>query len=84
MSSLKEDYLKFIQIEDKLGLFQKKMGGIRFWELARAEVFLTLFEHKVSGVRQMPSISKILDKFLFYFRSLFDLRRNPFFCNEKD
>ena len=84
MSSLKEQYLEFLQLEDDLGLFQKKVGGIRFWELVRTEIILTLFERKANNVvLPAPRVKKIA-KLFFYFRSLLDLSKNPFFCRKKE
>lgn len=84
MSDLKEHYLKFLQLEEELGLFEKRIAGIPYWELSRVEVFLTLFERKVSGIQKKTSRFKDLTKLLFYFKSLFNLRKNPFFCGERE
>ncbi|TFG34229.1 hypothetical protein EU527_04210 [Candidatus Thorarchaeota archaeon] len=84
MSNLKEQYLKFLQLEEELGLFYRKIGGIRYWELSRVEVFLTLYERKVGGGPSKPSKFKGLTKLLFYIKSLFNLLKNPFFCSQKE
>ena len=84
MSDLKEQYLKFLKLEEELGLFNKRIAGIRYWDLSRAEVFLTLFESKVGGGSSSNSGFKELTKFFFYIKSLFNLRKNPFFSKKKE
>lgn len=84
MSDLKDQYLKFLRLEEDMGLFDKIISGIRFWELSRVEVFLTLFEIKVNGhAKKFPRFNE-LKKLLFYIRSLFNMRKNPFFCKTKE
>ncbi len=84
MINLKEYTLEFLQFEEELGLFKKRIDGIRFWELARTEIFLKLFEHVADSVTLVDSRFNVLSKLLFYFRSLFNLRKNPFFSKQKD
>jgi hypothetical protein len=84
MITLKEFTSEFLKLEDEMKLFQRKIDGIRFWELARTEIFLTLFENTTDSSDPMPPRLKPLTKLIFYLKSLFNLRKNPFFTRKKD
>lgn len=83
MSDLREQYKRFLRLEDDLRLFDRSVGQIKYWELARVEVFLTLFERRVRGGSKRASKSKGPEKLLFYIKSLFDFKKNPYLCPKK-
>jgi len=84
MSSLKEQYTKFLQIEEELDLFNRRIDGIPYWDLSRVEIFFELFEGKSSGSAKTKIRLIWLKKLLFYVRSLFNLPKNPLLCSAKD
>ncbi|MHA1928532.1 MAG: hypothetical protein ACTSV2_08135 [Candidatus Thorarchaeota archaeon] len=84
MQTLKERYEAFLQIEEEYGLLDKKIAGIRFWELARTNIFLRLLEQSLSERKEIPKTMELFRKLIYYLKALFNLRYNPFFCGEKD
>ncbi|MHA1960589.1 MAG: hypothetical protein ACW99U_10170 [Candidatus Thorarchaeota archaeon] len=83
MLTLKKIYHEFLEIEEKLDLFNKEIGAVSFWELVRVPIFFQL--HQLLTVENSTQVTKPtrLRKYRFYLSSIINILRNPFFSMRK-
>ncbi len=91
--SLKSLYNKFLRFEQDLGLFERKIDDVFFWERIRFTVFQRTFQKtlidqdKDPRIKKPPkerSISTYLLKFRNYFLTFFRFKRNPLLAKQHD
>ena len=83
-------YQKFIEFEEKNKLFMHKIDNAFIWELIRFRIFKALMEDKlhhsnvISSDTSSVSTQHYFQRLWKYTKSIFQIRRNPFFTNKKD
>jgi hypothetical protein len=84
MRKSQELHINFLKLEDELDLFNRKIGGVLFWERLRSRMYFLIYFRVMGSLKKpMPSYS-LLHRLRFYFTAMFNLVRNPFLTSRKD
>ncbi len=91
--SVKEAFEKFTQFEERLSLFDLKVGDVLIWERIRFHVFKNVFTTKMMQEdkeeivsHQFPKrkLKNYALKANFLLKSIFQIRRNPLLSKKRD
>ncbi len=84
MPEFRKIYQEFLKLEEDLGLFEREIDGVRFWERVRASFILGAYRlalgNAIGGGEAIP----IIDRIRFILSSLFGFRRNPLSSGSRD
>ena len=91
--SLKSLYNRFIKFEHELGMFDRKIDDVFFWERIRFTIFQRIFQktlidqneaHETEEDEKEGNLTNYLLKFRNYLLSIFRFKRNPLLAKQHD
>ena len=91
--SLKSLYNSFIKFEQDLGLFERKIDDVLFWERIRHPVFQRIFQKTLIDQEEAPGLDSspkdkrlgyYLLKFRNYFFAIFRFNKNPLLAKQHE
>jgi hypothetical protein len=77
-------YNQFLQFEDELNLFDRKVAGVLFWERLRTKIYFLIYFKMLGTRKKLISRFSLLVRLKFYLSAIFNLRRNTFLTRKKD
>ncbi|MHA1638177.1 MAG: hypothetical protein ACTSUB_09215 [Candidatus Thorarchaeota archaeon] len=79
-----EDFAKFQEMEDDLGLFQASIQGVIFWERVRFQVHAAVGRRELGKSKSESSAKTGRSKLKRLISSIFRFRKNPLFSRKSD
>jgi hypothetical protein len=74
----------FLEFEDEFDLFHRRVSGILFWEFVRTRVYFQLYFKSLGHSGEITPSYSLVDRIRFYFSSIINFVRNPFFTRKTD